>query len=78
MNNHKAVSRRKPDYFPHDPLLSAREAAAEVGIGLSTLWRDLRSGAFPPPYRVTPRNPRWRRSELHSWIASCRAGKGEA
>src|ERR1700761_4398696 len=56
-----------------DPLLTPREAAAEVGIGLSTLWRDLRANNFLAPYRVTPRTLRWRQSELRAWVATRRS-----
>jgi len=65
--------RRKPQYVCDDPLLTAAEAAAETGRGLSTFWRDVRAGRLPPPYRVTPKCPRWRRSELRAAVAACRA-----
>ncbi len=65
--------RRKPTYIPDDPLLNARESAAETGRGLSTFWRDVRAGRLPPAYYVTPRCPRWRRSELRASVGACRA-----
>ena len=65
--------RRKPEYVPDDPLLTAGEAAAERGQALSTFWRDVRAGRVPPAYRVSPRCPRWRRSELRAALEVCRA-----
>lgn len=66
--------RPEPDgYVCDDPLLNAREAAAETGRALSTFWRDVRTGLLPQPYRVLPRMPRWRRSELRAAINACRA-----
>ena len=65
--------RGKPAYIPDDPLLDARDAAAETGRGLSTFWRDVRAGRLPPAYYVTPRAPRWRRSELRAAVAATRA-----
>jgi predicted DNA-binding transcriptional regulator AlpA len=65
--------RRKPTYVPDDPLLSAAEAAAETGRALSTFWRDVRAGRVPAAYYVTPRCPRWRRSELRAAVDACRA-----
>jgi predicted DNA-binding transcriptional regulator AlpA len=66
-------SRRKPMYVPDDPLLTAAEAAAERGQARSTFWRDVRAGRVPPAYYVTPRCPRWRRSELRDALETCRA-----
>ena len=72
-------SRRKPTYMPDDPLLDARESAAETGRALSTFWRDVRAGRLPRAYYVTPRCPRWRRSELRAAVEACRApAKGAA
>lgn len=64
--------REKPRYLPDDPLLNAAEAAAESGRALSTFWRDVSAGRLPQPYRVTPRCPRWRRSEIRAAIAATR------
>jgi predicted DNA-binding transcriptional regulator AlpA len=69
------VGRNKPQYVPDDPLLMAREAAAELGIGLSTLYRDVAAGRLPQPYYLTPRAPRWRRSELRAVVAARRMSK---
>lgn len=62
-------------YVCDDPLLNAREAAAETGRALSTFWRDVRNGLLPQPYRVLPRTPRWRRSELRAAVNACRAAE---
>jgi predicted DNA-binding transcriptional regulator AlpA len=72
-NTEAARSRRKPTYRPDDPLLSAAEAAAERGQALSTFWRDVAAGRVPPAYYVTPKAPRWRRSELRASLEACRA-----
>jgi len=66
------AKRRRPAYVPEDPLLSAREAAAERGQGLSTFWRDVRARRVPPAYYVSPRCPRWRRSEIRAALEACR------
>jgi predicted DNA-binding transcriptional regulator AlpA len=65
--------RRKPEYVPDDPLLTAAEAAVERGQALSTFWRDVRAGRVPPAYYVNPRCPRWRRSEIRAALEACRA-----
>lgn len=60
---------QRPDYIVEDPLLSAKEAAAESGRGVSTFWRDCRVGRLPPPIYISKKAPRWRRSELRAAIA---------
>jgi predicted DNA-binding transcriptional regulator AlpA len=65
--------RRRPDYVPDDPLLTAAEAAAETGRAASTFWRDAAAGRLPAAYYVTPRCPRWQRSELRASVEACRA-----
>lgn len=75
----KTRGRRKPFYIPNDPLLTAAEAAAERGQGLSTFWRDVAAGRVPSAYYVSPRCPRWRRSEIRAALEACRApAKGAA
>jgi len=67
------MPRCKPEYVPDDPLLNARESAAERGQALSTFWRDVAAGRVPPAYYVSPRCPRWRRSEIRAGVEACRA-----
>lgn len=61
-----------------DPLLTVREAAAERGIAVSTFWRDLKRGLLPAAFYVTPRSPRWRRSELRAAIETTPRTPGSA
>jgi len=69
----RARNRRKLSFVPDDPLLNAAEAAAERGQALSTFWRDVAAGRVPSAYYVSPRCPRWRRSELRASLEACRA-----
>lgn len=66
-------ARQKAGYTPADPLLSPRETAAERGQSLSSFWRDVRAGRLPPAIYVSPRCPRWRRSEVLAALEACRA-----
>ena len=49
-----------------DPLLDARESAAEAGVALSTWWKWVKLGRFPAPAYPLPRCPRWRRSDVRA------------
>jgi predicted DNA-binding transcriptional regulator AlpA len=66
-------TRSEPEYVPDEPLLTAAESAAERHQGISTFWRDVRAGRVPPAYYVSPRCPRWRRSEIRAALEACRA-----
>ena len=68
--------KKSASYCPEDPLLTAQQAAAELGIGVSTFWRDVRRGRWPAPYRPAPKAPRWRLSEIRAILASYPPGTG--
>jgi predicted DNA-binding transcriptional regulator AlpA len=74
ISNLDAASRRSA-YIPSDPLLTAREAAAERSQSLSTFWRDVRAGRLPPAIYVSPRCPRWRRSEILAALEALRVAR---
>src|SRR5688572_25548163 len=75
----RGLTKRKAPYVPDDPLLTAAEAALESGRALSTFWRDIKAELLPAPIYVTPRSPRWRRSEVRAAVEACRrAGRGNS
>lgn len=61
-----------------DVLLTAEEAAQEVGLSLAALWRAVGSGRLPKPVYPSPRAPRWYRRELHAALEKTRALPREA
>ena len=63
---------RRPEYVLTDPLITANEAAAERGQGVSTFWRDVKSGVVPSPYYIGPKSPRWRQSEIRASVEACK------
>jgi len=69
--------KQSESYCPKDPLLTAKQAAAELGIGRSTFWRDVGVGHLPRPYYVAPRAPRWLLSEIRAILASCPRHAGD-
>lgn len=58
-----------PAFSNPDPLFTAREAAAYLRRGVSTTWRDVAAGRLPKPVYLSPRAPRWRKSELDAALA---------
>ena len=61
----------KADLTP-DSLLRERELLSFVPISHSTLWREVRSGRFPQPIRLTARTTAWRWAEVVEWLESRR------
>ena len=62
-----------------DRLIRLKEVLTMVNISRSTLYRLIRSGAFPEPVRLGERVVAWWESEVRAWMASrpkARAGRG--
>ena len=55
-----------------DPLLTAREAAAEPQISISTWWRWVALGTLPKPVKLGGMS-RWPRSEVLAVIENAKA-----
>lgn len=85
MHRHKpSGGRRNPPLDPaaakvdDDPLMSARESAAELNISLPGFWKGVEDMRFPQPLYVLPRAPRWRRSELWAAVERLRMRPADA
>ena len=52
----------------HEKILSRREVAAIFGVSVVTLWRMVRRGMFPAPFRISPGRVGWRASTVERWI----------
>ena len=61
------------EYTSPDPVLTAQQSAAEVGLSLPGLWKAVSDGRLPAPFYPAVRAPRWRRSELLSALENTRA-----
>lgn len=55
-----------------DPLLTAREGAAELQISVPTFWRWVANGILPKPVKLGNMS-RWPRSELVDFIEKAKA-----
>lgn len=54
----------------HMEHLRPKDAAAFLGVGISTLWRWVRDGRIPKGIRLSERATVWRKSDLMSFIES--------
>jgi len=50
-------------------LIADREAAAMLGMGRSTLWREVKNGRAPAPVRIGGLT-RWRVEDLRRFVAN--------
>ncbi len=52
-----------------EEILRPRDAAKECKIGLTTMYRQIRKGEFPPPrIHLTGKIKAFARSDLEAWI----------
>lgn len=40
-----------------------------VPYGVSTIWKMVREGRFPPPIRLSSRTTVWRGADILAWLA---------
>ena len=60
-----------------DRLLTRAEVERRTGLARSSIYRMMRAGQFPEPYRVGPKSVRWRESEIALWINSLQKSHGD-
>jgi excisionase family DNA binding protein len=61
--------------LPHSgkDLLTARDVAQRLSIGVRTLWRLVAQGKLPQPIRYTRKLVRWRAMDIDRYIQSLSA-----
>ena len=59
-----------PTLSPPAPseLITVRDVAAMLKFCPRQIWKMAAMGALPGPIRLTPRAPRWRRSDIVDYI----------
>jgi predicted DNA-binding transcriptional regulator AlpA len=68
----KPTKPNPPTPSPGGVYLRERDVRREYmgNIHRNTLWRWVRDGLAPKPYRVGPQASMWLRSELDAWVAA--------
>ena len=51
-------------------MLTVREVAKIVGVGVATVWKWTAAHDFPAPLRLSAKATRWRSGEVQAWIES--------
>lgn len=59
---------------PPDRFVKLDEVKRRVGLGKSMIYRLIREGKFPPPYKLSPFASRWSDREVVAWIQDVKDG----
>lgn len=51
-----------------DPILRMPDVMRGTGLRRGIIYRMIKRGEFPRPYRLTSRSSGWRASEIRAWI----------
>jgi excisionase family DNA binding protein len=65
----EAPIQKETPITPQRELLTARDVAARLSIGVSTLWRQVKRGNLPAPIRIGG-STRWRRADIEALTAA--------
>jgi predicted DNA-binding transcriptional regulator AlpA len=49
-------------------VMPAKRTADKAGVGVSTLWRDVKMGVFVPPIRLSERRVAWLEAEVDAML----------
>ncbi len=52
------------------PYLRCREVQEKTGISRSTIYRLMKAGEFPSPYRLSKGRVGWKLAEVEEWLDS--------
>lgn len=57
-----------------DRLIKLAEVMRRVGLGKTMIYRLIKQGRFPRPYKLSPFAARWSEREVVDWIADVKGG----
>ena len=63
-----SMANTRPSVFGLQRILSRQEVAWLLGISVTTLWRMVRDGMFPPAMRISPGRVGWPARTVARWI----------
>ena len=66
------------DYQLSDRLLPLEAIMQMVGLGRTMIYRKIREGTFPKPFKPGGASSRWSEGEVSQWLAEVRAARDAA
>ena len=67
------MSADEPDERP-ERLIKLAEVCRRVGLGKTMVYKLIKEGRFPAPYKISPFASRWSEAEIVAWIAEVKDG----
>ncbi len=49
-------------------VLTKKDLCKQLKVSMRTIERWMAEGILPPPLRIGPRSPRWRKAEIEKWM----------
>ena len=62
---------------PENRLLTRAAVERRTGLGRTAIYRAMRVGEFPEPFRVGRTSVRWSEREIEAWVASLPRSHGD-
>lgn len=59
---------------PPDRFVKLDEVKRRVGLGKTMIYRLIKEGKFPAPYKLSPFASRWSNREIVAWIDNVKDG----
>ena len=59
---------------PCDRFIRIDEVKRRAGLGKTMIYRLIKQGEFPPPYKLSPFAARWSEREITDWIDRVKHG----
>ena len=60
-----------------DRLLTRAQVERRTGLGRTAIYRMMRAGEFPEPYKVGRTAVRWSEREIEAWVAALPRSHGD-
>jgi predicted DNA-binding transcriptional regulator AlpA len=56
------------DHVPPGSLIRAKQVAVMLSVTFARLWREVQTGTFPRPLKITERLSAWRVEDIRQWM----------
>lgn len=72
------IAKREVDYDLEDRFIPLDVVMQIAGLGKTMIYRKVRAGTFPSPYKPGGASTRWSEREVKAWLAEVMAARQAA